>query len=597
MNEWNSVRSFAFCLLLCLAAFLSDQIGRTEAAPPSQATADPVKSGSQQLTVGFDVRDQYGNQRNTQTVTSRVYVLAFIGVECPLARLYTQRLNELAAQWKERDVVIWGIDSNVQDSLTEIADFARQHSLQFPVFKDPDNRLADYLAAERTPEVFVFDEQRQLKYRGRIDDQYGIGVQRTQPAHTELIDAVRALLSDEQPSVAHTEPVGCLIGRRRVVKPRGEITYSRHIAAIFNRRCVECHRAGEIAPFPMTSYDELTGWESMIAEVIEEERMPPWTANPEFGHFRNDARLNEQEKSQILTWIANGCPEGDPSELPPAPEFADGWRIPEPDLVVKMRDKPFAVPAEGTVKYQYFPVDFDTSEDRFVSAVEARPGNRAVVHHIIAYIRPHSDEPENRRGPGRMLVGYAPGTVPVNLPEGWAIQIPKGWEMIFELHYTPNGTPQEDLSDIGLKFIPKDQVRRIVSGEAIMNRDFVIPAEKDNHQVVAERTLKRDLHVTSMTPHMHVRGKSFRYEAFYPDGTHEILLDVPDYDFNWQLTYQLQETKLLPKGTRIVCTAHFDNSSDNPNNPDPNKSIEWGQQSWEEMMIGFFSVVSPEENP
>lgn len=289
-------------------------------------------------------------------------------------------------------------------------------------------------------------------------------------------------------------------------------------------------------------------------------------------------------------------PEGDRSELPVPPKFADGWRIPQPDQIIKIRDKPFEIPAEGIVDYQYFLVDPGWAEDKFVVASEARPDNVAVVHHIIAYVIPPGSDGRNGKD-RRMLVGYAPGSTPNVLDADTAMHVPAGSKLVFEMHYTPNGTPQTDLSHIGLKFTDKKNVKRLLRGAAAINHDFEIPAGAKHHIVEAEYRSRKDELLLEMTPHMHVRGKSFRYEAVFPDGKSEVLLDVPRYDFNWQLSYKLAKPRLLPKGTRIRCIAGFDNSDQNLVNPDPTRPVRWGDQSWEEMMIGFFNVVDVDGRP
>lgn len=559
---------------------------------PDASAAETRAEKSPRKITNFSLREYRGQVRSlAEFKDDSLVVVAFLGNECPLARLYAPRLVALAREFESRGVAVLAINSNAQDSLTEIAQFARTHEITFPILKDADHQVAGLFAAERTPEVFLLDADRTVRYHGRIDDQYGIGYQRNEPTRRDLAVAIEELLAGKAVSVASTPAIGCYIGRARQVEPHGDVTYSKQIARIFNKRCVECHRAGEIAPFPLETYDDTVGWGATIAEVISEERMPPWNANPKHGSFKNDARLTDEEKQLVQTWIKNGCPEGDAAELPEKPAFVDGWRIPEPDQIIKMRDKPFTVPAEGVVAYQYFEVDPDFKEDKYVVAAEARPGNRAVVHHIIAYLRPPGER--DRRNLGAMLIGYAPGTIPLEYTEGKAIHVPAGWTLLFEMHYTPNGTEQQDLSYIGLKFTTKDKVTREIQGGAALNGKFEIPPGADNYKVVAEDKIRRDLNLLSMTPHMHLRGKAFRYDVVYPDGTQETLLDVPRYDFNWQLRYELAQPKLLPKGSRILCTALYDNSADNPNNPDPGKAIRWGQQSWDEMMIGFYTAVAP----
>ncbi|MFN9717941.1 MAG: redoxin domain-containing protein, partial [Planctomycetota bacterium] len=520
---------------------------------------------------------------------SKPVVITFLGTECPLARLYGPKLKRLSEQFGN-DAVFVGVCSNVQDSPTDVVQYANKAGITFPMLMDPEQKLADILQAKRTPEVIILDSHRNVAYRGRIDDQFGIGVARKAATREDLAEALKSIISGMTPDIPETKAAGCLISRNRQVEPRGDVTYSRHIATIFNRRCVECHRAGEIAPFPLTSYKETIGWEAMIAEVIDEGRMPPWNANPEFGHFRNDARLTPDEKRKILTWIQNGCPEGNPSDLPPAPEFVQGWRMPEPDQVIKVREEPFKVPATGVVDYQYFQVDPGFTEDRYITAAEARPGNPAVVHHIIAFLQVPGQQDISL---GKMLIGYAPGTAPLIFPEGAAMKVPAGSKILFEMHYTPNGTEQTDLSYIGLKLTDAASVRQEVVGVEALNSKFSIPPGAEDHKVRAAERFREDLTLLSVTPHMHLRGKAFRYEAKYPDGKSEVLLDVPKYDFNWQLRYEFAEPKLIPRGTVIECIATFDNSIGNPNNPDPSRTIRWGQQSWDEMMIGFFTAVRP----
>ncbi len=539
--------------------------------------------------------DSYGKMQSVgQLRGTEITVFAFIGTECPLAKLYGPRLQTLAQRFSTSGVRFLGVASNVQDSLTEVTNYANRAGITFPVLMDTEQTLAELLKATRTPEIVVLDASGKIAYRGRVDDQYAISVAKLKPAREDLAEALQSLVDGTQPKVSQTTAVGCFIGRKRSVTPHGEITYSKHIAPIFNSRCLECHRTDQIAPFPLESFADTAGWGATIAEVIREERMPPWNANPEVGHFRNDVRLTADEKRLILTWIENGCPEGDPKDLPPAPTFAKGWRMAEPDLVIHVREKPFDVPATGVVEYQYFEVDPGFTEDKYVVATEARPGNPAVVHHIIAFLKVPGQKDVSL---GKMLIGYAPGTSPLIFPEGSAMRIPAGSKILFEMHYTPNGVAQSDHSYVGLKFTDASSVRNEVVGLEAVNPKFKIPANAESHTVTAKERFQEEITLLSLTPHMHLRGKAFRYDAVYPDGTTETLLDVPKYDFNWQLRYEFAEPKVMPKGTVVTCTAIFDNSSSNANNPDPAKEVTWGQQSWEEMMIGFFTGVRTVEKP
>ncbi|MEM8678659.1 MAG: redoxin domain-containing protein [Planctomycetota bacterium] len=518
---------------------------------------------------------------------AELVVVAFLGTECPLAKLYGRRLAELHDHYAAQGVAFIGINSNRQDTLTEIAAYGRRHAIPFPVLKDESQTVANALGATRTPEVFVLDAQRKVRYQGRIDDQYVVGLSRNEPQQTELRDAIDALLANEVVKVSKTEAVGCLIGRKKPAATDGDLTYARDIAPIFNQHCVSCHREGEIAPFPLATHADVIGWEDMIVEVIEERRMPPWFANPAHGSFANDARLSDEERELIVRWVDQGAPVGDPADLPDPPQFTQGWRIPEPDQVFKMREVPFPVPASGVVDYQYFVVDPEWKEDKYIYAAEARPDNTAVVHHILVYILPADGDVDIRK----VLVGYAPGSVPKLLTDGIAIHVPAGSRLMFEMHYTPNGYATEDCSYAGVCFLDKQDVKTIFNGRLAMEDDFRIPAGAAHHEVKAKFRFRQPEQLLAMTPHMHLRGKSFRYEARYPDGQEEILLDVPAYDFNWQLKYTLSEPKPMPAGTEIICTAVYDNSTRNLANPDPTRSVGWGDQSWEEMMIGFFDTI------
>ena len=523
----------------------------------------------------------------------KIVVVAFLGTECPLAKLYGPRLNDVQTKYKSKGVALLGINSNSQDSLTELAAYAHRFDVNFPLLKDIGNKVADAMQAKRTPEVFVLDQARVVRYHGRIDDQYGVGYSKERKVHSDLTAAIDDLLAGKKVALAETEAVGCHIGRVKKTQPVGEITYTKHIAAIFNARCVSCHREKEVAPFTLTSYDDIQGWEDTILEVIEDNRMPPWSANPAHGKFSNDARLSDREKELIETWIDNGMPQGDPADLPEPPKFAVGWKIPEPDQVVKMSDKAFTVPAQGVVDYKRFVIDPQWDEDKYIVAAEARPQNRSIVHHILVYVVP----PGQRRADLRqVLVGYAPGGLPVKLDDGVAIRVRGGSKLLFEMHYTPNGYKQTDLSYAGFVFTDKSNVKKHLSGRIAINPRFRIPARDSSHKVVADYTSRSDELLLSMTPHMHLRGKSFRYEARYPDGDKEVLLDVPKYDFNWQLKYILDQPKRLPRGTRILCTATFDNSERNLSNPDPNKDVRWGDQSDEEMMIGFMDTIPADKD-
>jgi mono/diheme cytochrome c family protein len=367
-------------------------------------------------------------------------------------------------------------------------------------------------------------------------------------------------------------------------------TFAKDVAPVLYKHCVECHRAGEFAPMPLVRYEDVRPWAKSIRERVVAREMPPWSADPKHGKFSNDPRLSEAEIDTIARWVQAGAPKGDLQQLPPMPKFAEGWTIGEPDVIFTMGEE-YKIPAEGTVPYLYFRIPTNLKEDRWVQAYEVRPGNRSVVHHVIASAQPGGGNIQDERTPGRVgLGGITPNKPGVVLPKGVARLLKAGSEIIFQMHYTTNGLETTDRTSIGLIFA-KEPPQKMSRGNNILNAGFTIPAGAPSHEVKASRTFNEDTTLIDLTPHMHMRGKDMTYTAYYPDGRSEVLLSVPRWDFNWQLTYRLVEPKLLPKGTKLEVVAHYDNSKGNLFNPDPAKDVRWGDQTWEEMMIGFYTTL------
>jgi peroxiredoxin/mono/diheme cytochrome c family protein len=542
----------------------------------------------------FKLRDYRGAERELREFgKARLVVVTFLGTDCPIARLYAPRLSGLAKEYEPRGVAFLGIDANQQDAIAEIERYTRDGHIAFPILRDVNNVVADRFGALRTPEAFVLDSERVIRYRGRIDDQYGIGFQRIKIGRRDLATALDELLSGKPVSVPETAAPGCFIGRIKPEPKSDALTYSKHVAPIFQSHCVECHHTGEIGPFSLTSYDEAIGWIDTIREVVHQGRMPPWHAAPKYGKFANDIRLTDSEKKLIIDWIDNGAPAGDPKDLPKPVTFAEGWRIPKPDVVLTI-PKPYKVPARGDIEYEFVVVDPGFKEDKWVKAAEIRPSCRAVVHHVLVFV-----QPPNSAGWGKhdgfidnWLAGHVPGARPMLLPDGMAKLVPAGSRLLFQIHYTPNGAPHEDQTAIGLVFADPKTVQKQIRTEMVFNPRFQIPPRAESYPVEAEDVLTEDTYILTLVPHTHLRGKAFQFEAIYPDGKREVLLDVPNYDFNWQNTYILAEPKLLPKGTTIHCMAFYDNSKKNPSNPNPEAEVRWGDQTWEEMMIGYYDAYS-----
>ena len=365
----------------------------------------------------------------------------------------------------------------------------------------------------------------------------------------------------------------------------GPVTYSADVARILQDRCQSCHRPGQVAPFSLLTYDDAVAHAAMIHEVVENRRMPPWHADPKIGQFLNNRRLSTGERATILAWVEQETPLGEPKDLPPPRTFPEGWTIGTPDVILTMAE-PYRVVADGVLNYQRFRVETGFTEDRWIQAAEARPGNRAVVHHICVFLaddRPKVDRMSDER---RELVCYAPGDLPSLFPPGTAKQIPAGATLVIEVHYTPIGKVQSDQSSVGLIFARTPITRRAFT-KGISQKEFAIPPRARDHAVRSSFTFTTDARLLSLMPHMHLRGKDFRYVARYPDGRTEMLLRVPAYDFGWQSVYRLVEPRPMPRGTRIECLAHLDNTAANPANPDPSITVRWGEQTFDEMMIGF----------
>ena len=518
----------------------------------------------------------------------KALVVVFVGTECPVANLYVPTLVELYKEYAPKGVQFLAINSNSQDAFTVVSAHAQERGVPFPVLKDFDHAAADAFGAKRTPEAFLLDANRVIRYHGRIDDQYGVGVQREKPTRRDLKDALDELLAGKPVTVPTTEAAGCLIGRAAAARVEG-VTYTRHVAPILQARCQECHRPGEIGPFSLLTYESARGWADTIREVVQQERMPPWYADPRHGQFENDRRLTRAEADTLVAWVAAGCPKGEDKDLPPAAKFPAGWSIGTPDAVFRMAEE-YKVPATGVLDYQRFTVDPGFKEDVWVQSAECRPGNRAVVHHILVYVQLPGQPTYDRDGTAHTLAGWAPGDMPVRYATGTAKRVPAGSKLVFEVHYTPDGKEQTDRSAVGVIFA-KEAPERVAETNILANLGLRVAPRLAGQKGEFVYTFKDDALILSFMPHMHLRGVAARYEATYPGGKREVLLSVPDYDFGWQSVYRLAEPKPMPKGTRLTWVGRWDNSADNPRNPDPSKEVRWGLQTWDEMMNGWMEVV------
>jgi hypothetical protein len=398
-------------------------------------------------------------------------------------------------------------------------------------------------------------------------------------------------------------------------------TFAKDVAPILFKHCTTCHRPGEVAPMSLLTYEDARPWARSIRDQVVNGTMPPWHADPAHGRFANERRLTQAEKDVITRWVTAGAPQGNPKDMPARPAYAEGWTIGQPDAVVSMTT-PYTLPATGEIEYQYFEMPTNFTEDKWVQAMEIRPGNRSVVHHVLVYarapnmtrrapvFRPANPPPappsaaqlkamaeakargqqsSSSRGP--LIAQIAPGTNATVFRPGTAMLVQAGSILTFQIHYTTNGEPATDKTSIGFKFATQPPVAE-VRASAMINSRFVIPAGAANHPVESGLEFLEDVTIYSMAPHTHVRGRQWEYRLTYPDGRSEIVLSVPNYDFNWQTDYVFAEPLRVPKGAKLQAVAHYDNSKENKSNPDPTQPVYWGDQTWEEMQYTgiMFSV-------
>lgn len=575
------------CRVMMAVLMLMGSSGLAAVEVEAVKIGDPViKSGS--------LRDTLGNGRLLSDIDAKAVALVFVGTKCPLASILMPKLVRMSEEYAKRDVEFVLIYPNAPETLVEIAAHSYEREVPFLVLKDFGAELADNLGVSRTPTVCVLDENKKLRYRGRVDDQYSVSSRRAAARHHELRDALDAVISGakvEHPEVASD---GCPINREQPKITTGDWDYHQHIAPLFREACVDCHRPGQIGPMTLTSYDDINDHAETIIEVVQQRRMPPWHADRRYGHFKNDRALTEDQIGIITSWYQAGMPEGEsPADSVVAADAIDSrWSI-NPDAVYQMPETA-EVPADGVVPYLYYVVPTNFTEDRWVVAAEAIAGNPSVVHHVIAYfIAPGRGSFYSGDGDVQILAIGGPGEGTMQVPDGTALRLPKGSELIFEMHYTPNGVATTDLSKVGVVFADKPP-RRELRIHMFGNEDLSIPPFARHHQHEANFTFAKDGQIFAILPHMHWRGKS--YQAWIDDagGNRNILLSVPRYDFNWQTYYRFGQPVEVAAGTTIRSVAHWDNSANNLSNPDPSIEVGYGLQSSEEMMYGFLTYIYDE---
>jgi peroxiredoxin len=558
-------------------------------------------------TVSFDLRDAEGRRHTiAEAHESKAIVLLFLAPDCPISNSYAPELNRLAAQYSRRGVLFYGVFSDPAVSGTEMEQYGREYGYSFPLLLDRSQSLARQAGAAATPEAVILSARGEVLYRGRIDDRFiDFGKTRPAPACRDVKLSLDQILAGKPVSHPATKALGCGIPFGREI--HGEaVTFARDIAPIVYQHCAPCHHPGGAAPFPLLRYEDVTKRASQIAAVTSSGYMPPWKPQPGYGKFRGERGLTEAEVTAIRDWVNEGAPLGK-TATPPAPKFASGWQLGTPDLIAKMPE-PFTVPAEGPDIYQCFVIPITLPADRYVRAVEFQPENRSAVHHALFFAdlsggarrRDAEDPAAGYRCfgvpgflPSAALGGWSPGVAPLETPAQTAVPLKKGSDLVLQIHFHPTGKQEREQASLGLYFTSVPPQRR-VADVALGSRNIDIPPGDRSYKVRDGFTLPIDVEAVGIIPHAHYICKDMKGWALLPDGTKKWLIWIKDWDFNWQEQYQYGPSLHLPAGTRLEMEFTYDNSNQNPRNPNhPPKRVLWGPESTDEM-AGLHLQVIPE---
>jgi mono/diheme cytochrome c family protein/peroxiredoxin len=587
-----------------------DRRSKIAVAPGATGAATPVMQGPRQIKagevgVGRQVADiafktlDGNNHRLSDWKSQPGVAIAFTSTTCPVSKRYAPSLARLEKELRSRNIALLLVNPFASEKPDDIAAQIKDLGLTAPYVHDANKAVAQAFHARTTTEVFLLDSHRTLLYRGALDDQYGVSYNLDAPHENYLLDAANALLAGKRPIIAATEAPGCELDIPATATATATpVTYHRDVARILQQNCVQCHHDKGIAPFALDDMADVTDRAKTIKRVIEDRAMPPWSAAPvpegQPNPWANDHSLSTRDKADLLAWIASSDrPLGNPADAPAPLKFSEEWSIGKPDLIVQLK-QPIAVKAEGFMPYQTTTVETTLAEDRWVQAYEIMPTAREVVHHVIVQVHEKGTRIKRggEEGDGGYWAAYVPGNSGRVYPEGCARKLPAGATVSFQIHYTPNGKATQDQLRMGLVFA-KQPPRFAMHTAAIAGRRLNIPPGEANHVETAQQTVPFDMPVTALLAHMHVRGKAFRFDVTYPDGRFETLLDIPRYDFNWQLRYQYKEPRVLPRGSTVKITATYDNSPANKANPDPTKTVHWGPQTVDEMMLGYIEYFTP----
>ncbi|MGE0000770.1 MAG: hypothetical protein AB7F50_06665 [Fimbriimonadaceae bacterium] len=523
-----------------------------------------------------------------------VMVTLYLGTECPVSAAYTHRIRALAEQYQGRPVEIRALFPQASDDSVKLGAYVKERGFKFPCELDVGGEAAKADKVEFVPTVVVRGKDGKLVYHGALDDSKQSNLVR----RTYVQDAIRAALQGGTPDVRKADANGCLL-QPAPIPAVGVVNFAEHVAPILYEHCLECHRPGQVAPFSMEKFDDVKNWSKMIAFVTKEGTMPPWKAAPGIGEFMHENRLDDAEKETLLRWAEAGAPSGNLGSAPKLPKFPAGWPLGEPDRVLKTASA-FKLGADGPDEYWNFVIKADNKEPVYIQAMDVRPGNRKVVHHVIAFLDESSQARKKAnadpRGayltygglgfmPSGSLGGWAPGLKPTRTAQDTGILLKPGVDIVLQVHYHKSGVEETDQTEIAL-YYSKEKVKTEVQIAWIANPFIRIPAGDPAKKFTQTLPIPVDVTLYWLMPHMHTLGQQMRATWIKPDGTEEDLIFIPKWDWNWQLAYYLKEPKALPKGSRLRVEAVFDNSANNPFNPNnPPKDVTWGEETSDEMML------------
>jgi peroxiredoxin len=572
------------------------------------------------------LHDKVGHPRSLYDLKDKkAIVIVFLSFDCPVSTSYSSALAELAKSYRGKQVAFVAVNSSDDGDAARIAEQAAEYKLPFPVFKDENFRAADAFKADTVPCVFVLDHNFVLRYRGRIDNGYYARLKKNgRVTRNDLRQALDEVLAGKAVSEPATKPIGCAIVRERKTRKEGAVTFYRDVLPIVQKNCQECHRPGAVGPFALMTYKQAVNWADDIKEYTQARKMPPWKP-VEGPAYHGERKMSDKEIETLAAWVDAGTPEGDAKDAPLPRKFVEGWQLGQPDLVLTVPEE-MTVGASGPDLFRCFVLPTNLTEDKFITAIEVRPGNSRIVHHTLNYFDTSGtgrklekkerekqesggrQPPDGDRGPGYSaamglgfiptpgkvggLGGWAPGNIPHHLPDGYGYFLPKGSDIIIQTHYHRDGRVEKDRTSIGLHFAKDGKTKRW-KGMVLPGRFMFIPPNNDHYRVQGEMEVLQECKLYSVLPHMHMLGREIKVTLTPPDGKPTTLVAIKDWEYNWQETYFFKEPIILKPGTRLAVEAIYDNSDKNPNNPfSPPRMVKFGEQTTDEMCYVFFGATS-----